>query len=144
MPSLFADLLRTLTVEEESHPEGNYLFELSYDGVICYHLSRNYPFCHGVSAVALTGSSSSGAGSVTTTGGSSGTRWLLLGQEGGAVSRNQFNRLMQQSNTLTADSFKSSPPVEDVFPSLKRGDEGFSFDPHIGYVQSIAGSPYHR
>jgi hypothetical protein len=30
MPSLFADLLRTLTVEEESHLEGNDLFELWY------------------------------------------------------------------------------------------------------------------
>jgi hypothetical protein len=124
-------------VAQASHRGGkNYSREIFPISSHC----RNYPLCHGASSISLTGAGSSGA---TASSGSS-TRWLLLGQEGGAVSRSHINRLMQQTNVLTADSFKSSPAVEEVYPSIKRGDDGFTYDPHIGYVHSIAASPFHR
>lgn len=40
------------------------------------------------------------------------------------------------------DSFRSLPPVDEVYPPLRR--ENFAHSPHIGAVSAVDASPFHR
>ncbi len=113
---------------------------------------RRYPSSHGATAVTFSNALHSEGGAPRL----SRPKWLLIGQEGGAVVRGQTSRILggaaltQVSSILrcfnpahqSQESFKSLPPVEEVFPPLRK--DTFGHEPHIGGVCSMDSSPFHR
>lgn len=88
----------------------------------------SYPAAHGGTALAFaTGFS------VTR------PKWVLAGQEGGAVVRAQASRLLN-----AADTGGKTTKTGNKYHSLKRTGETFAHDAHIGPVTSIQCSPFHR
>eukprot|EP01034_Spumella_vulgaris_P030784 gene30784-38049_t len=96
---------------------------------------RRHPACHGATAMTFSNYQDGVGGRATR------PKWMLLGQEGGTIVRGQMSRILGGA-TLTQDSFKSQPPVDEVFPALRR--DNFSHQSHIGAVSALDCSPFHR
>jgi WD40 repeat protein len=104
-----------------------------------------YPVAHG--GVCLS-TMEQGSGSATR------AKWLLVGLEGGHILRSQVAKLLpsgSSNNTafLTSESFKNATYAEDVYSSINKGSGGdrggvFYYESHIGNVNSIDTSPFHR
>lgn len=67
----------------------------------------------------------------------------MAGEEGGGLVRGQISRILQ-GPALSEDTLKSRFSLDETFPALRRGEETFSHDVHIGPVNSIDCSPFHR
>ena len=69
--------------------------------------------------------------------------WIIIGLESGKLCRIQLNKIFNQSPTISQDTIRKNVPLEDVFvPLLKY--EHTVYDGHIGPVNSIDQSPFHR
>lgn len=100
------------------------------------HVIRNYPISFGGTALSFSG----GSGTYSLR-----PKWVIVGQECGGVSRGLTARFLTAvSAPLTVDSFKAAPAVDDVYASIHKGDENFHHDAHIGAVNSLDCSPFHR
>lgn len=84
-------------------------------------------------------------------GSSAKTKWLLIGQEGGHVMRSQVAKLIPSGSSiasLTAESFKNATYAEDVYSSIHKSGSNsggvFYYESHVGNVNAIDASPYHR
>lgn len=66
-------------------------------------------------------------------------KWVLAGQEGGALVRAQATRILN-----AADTGGKTTKTGNKYHSLKRTGETFAHDPHIGPVTCIQCSPFHR
>jgi hypothetical protein len=45
---------------------------------------------------------------------------------------------------VAQETYKSYPPPEELFPSVRRRDDAFAHEPHIGAVTAVHSSPFHR
>eukprot|EP00605_Chrysophyceae_sp_TOSAG23-4_P002460 GSChrysophyteH1.ASY1.ANO1.2719.1 assembled CDS len=100
---------------------------------------RTYPASYGATAIAFSG----GIGS------SNRPQWMMTGTETGNLSRSQTARLFS-SAPLTMDSFQTGqkdPEKEKgdgYYTSLRRGNEAFAHDSHVGSIHSLDFSPFSR
>jgi len=106
---------------------------------------KEYPLAYGGTALSLSGGTSAVAGSSL----SRRPKWVLVGQEGGAIVRTQAKRaLALGGKTLTKEDFKAAARSgAELYASIRGSEvagEGFRHEPHIGPVSSIDGSPFHR
>ena len=100
---------------------------------------RKYPSAHGAKSFSFSRSSPS-LSSVNK------PQWLVVGQEGGALVRVQTSKILSQ-RVLTKDvfrSYSSSSSSSELYPSAKKWDESFAHDSHIGPVNDVDASPFHR
>ena len=97
---------------------------------------RKYPSAHGAKSFTFSRSNPS-LSSVNK------PQWLVVGQEGGALVRVQTSKILSQ-RVLTKEVFKSYSSFSDLYPSAKKWDESFAHDSHIGPVNDIDASPFHR
>lgn len=93
---------------------------------------RHYPASHGGCTLSFSGSSASRR-----------PKWLVVGEEGGGIVRGQISRIMQ-GPALTEELLKTKFNLDETFGALRRGEETFSHDAHVGPVNSIDCSPFHR
>jgi WD40 repeat protein len=42
------------------------------------------------------------------------------------------------------EMIKTNPPVDEVYQSLRRGDDSFAHESHVGAVTAVDWSPFHR
>lgn len=101
---------------------------------------RHYPIAHGATCTTFLSAAISKASSSSL---SSSMQWVITGQEGGALIRTPLNNLFE-AKTLTKDSFKSFPNIEDLYSALKRPGILFTHDSHVGAVNSIHSSNFNR
>ena len=95
---------------------------------------RKYPSAHG--AKSFTFSKSSHANAST-----SKPQWLVVGQEGGALVRIQTSKVLSQ-RLLTKEAFKSNS--SELYPSVKKSNDTFAHEGHIGPVNDTDSSAFHR
>lgn len=95
---------------------------------------RQYPMSYGISAAAF-----SSTANISTR-----PTWLILGQEGGSLVRTHVQRLTTPSTVITPETLRSMPQVDDLYPSLRTLEDGFTFQAHIGAVTAIDWSPFNR
>eukprot|EP01038_Epipyxis_sp_PR26KG_P008940 gene8940-12056_t len=112
---------------------------LSKGGGKASQSKRTYPVAYGATVMSFSKGSIGSSASTK----QSRPNWLLVGQEGGSIVRGQVSRIISGPR-LTTDLLKTLPPVEDVFPNIKKGDDTFHHLPHIGAVTCIDCSPFHR
>jgi len=102
---------------------------------------RTYPAAYGATALAFSG----GMGS------SGRPQWMVTGTETGGLCRSQTARLFS-STSLSMDSFISGQRDRDadkekgdgVYAPLKRANEAFAHESHVGSVNSLDFSPFSR
>lgn len=93
---------------------------------------RHYPSSHGCTAISFSGSTTARR-----------PEFLVVGQEGGALVRGQASRILT-GGALTAEVLRSKYSVDDTYVALKKGDDTFSHEAHVGPVNSIDCSPFHK
>jgi len=103
---------------------------------------KEYPLAYGGTSLALSG----GSGVVSGSSLSKRPKWVLVGQEGGAIIRAQATRaLVMSGRAMSSDSIKASLRAgSDLYTPLRGIGEGFAHTPHIGPVNSLDCSPFHR
>jgi WD40 repeat protein len=89
---------------------------------------NHYPRSHGCTSVAFTSTPASHR-----------VEWVLVGQEGGGIVRGQMSRI---SNMPKIE--QSKPLSDDIYPAMRRAEDSFNYEAHVGPVQAIEGSPFHR
>ena len=102
---------------------------------------RTYPAAYGATALAFSG----GMGS------SARPQWMVAGTETGSLCRSQTARMFS-SPSLSMDSFQTGQRDKDtdiekgdgVYAPIKRGNEAFAHESHVGSVHSIDFSPFSR
>lgn len=98
-----------------------------------------YPGTYGVTSIAFSG----GLGATMR------PQWMVAGQEGGSFLRSQAYRLLA-GNRLTEGHFGLSRDSTtlyfdpSLFQSLRKGEEAFSHDAHVGNVTALDFSPFSR
>lgn len=102
-------------------------------------IKRSYPLSHGATSLAL----SSGSSNTSASGDRTRAQWVVVGQEGGAITRGQAVRLLS-SQVFTSETFKSRPNVDELFGAIKGPEEKFSHENHIGPVSALDCSPFNR
>lgn len=73
---------------------------------------------------------------------SSAPKWMITGLQGGGILRSQFHRMLG-GPTLSQESFKTYPPIDEVFLQL-RSDDAYAYQANDGAVTSVQFSPFHR
>lgn len=85
-----------------------------------------------------------GATSVCFTSTGSRSQWCVIGQQCGAVVRSPTSRLFDGKALLSEESFRALPQLSEIYVALKRQGDTFAHEPHIGSVNSVDASPFHR
>jgi WD40 repeat protein len=91
---------------------------------------NHYPMSHGGTSVAFTSTPASHR-----------VEWVLVGQEGGGIARGQMSRVDKMPRI--ADG-QAAPVSDDIYPAMRRGEDSFAYEAHVGPVMSVDGSPFHR
>ena len=98
--------------------------------------------CHGGVSLSFASGSPSGGGGVSVT--SSLPKWFVVGQQGGSIVRGQSLRALGTGSRLGPDQFRNAPAAEDLYPPVRRGEDVFAHEPHIGSVNACSCSPFNR
>jgi len=93
---------------------------------------RYYPSSHGGTALSFSGSSVKRR-----------PEWLVVGQEGGGLVRGQAARILS-GPSLNAETLRTKFNVDETYTALKKGEDTFAHEPHIGPVNAIDCSPFHK
>mmetsp|Transcript_14874 Transcript_14874/g.22368 ORF Transcript_14874/g.22368 Transcript_14874/m.22368 type:complete len:754 (-) Transcript_14874:107-2368(-) len=88
---------------------------------------QNYPLAHGGTSLSFSG-------------GLRRAKWLVVGQEGGSIVRAQASRILSAPPPAESSTDKRG----GKYASLRRKGETFSHETHIGPVNAIQCSPFHR
>jgi len=97
---------------------------------------RKYPAAHGAKSFTFSKSGHTNASMNK-------PQWLVVGQEGGSLVRIQTSKVLSQ-RLLTKESFKSFSSFSELYPSVKKWNESFAHEGHIGPVNDIDASAFHR
>ena len=101
--------------------------------------SRKGQGCYGGSSLSFSGGPVGGS-----RGPSSLPKWLVVGQQGGSIVRSQVLKVLgaSASSRYTKETFKSYPSIESIYAPVKKVDEIFAHESHVGAVTSTSCSPF--
>ena len=93
--------------------------------------------CHGAASVSFAGGVAGGASTAA-------PKWFVVGQQGGAITRGQVAKVLGVGAHIGDKALRNAPAVEDLYPPVRRREDTFAHERHIGAVNAVCCSPFNR